>query len=110
MRILFDQGTPVPLRSALVPHHVATAFERGWQILMNGDLLSRAAQRHQRGDHRGEARPAPNSAPQQEIANVEPLSDALRLLRRQPELEDACAGPAESAWSRSVRSTPYGSS
>lgn len=42
MRILFDQGTPVPLRSALVAHQVETAFERGWQILTNGDLLSQA--------------------------------------------------------------------
>jgi len=39
MRILFDQGTPVPLRSALTPHQVATAFEMGWSTLENGDLL-----------------------------------------------------------------------
>ena len=30
MRILFDQGTPVPLRTFLVGHEVETAFERGW--------------------------------------------------------------------------------
>lgn len=42
MRILFDQGTPVPLRHALNKHDVVTAFECGWQTLQNGDLLSRA--------------------------------------------------------------------
>jgi hypothetical protein len=30
MTILFDQGTPVPLRAALVGHTVDTAYERGW--------------------------------------------------------------------------------
>ena len=39
MRILFDQGTPVPLRRALTGHQIATTFERGWQTLQNGDLL-----------------------------------------------------------------------
>ena len=39
MRILFDQGTPVPLRSFLVNNHVETAFERGWNTLKNGALL-----------------------------------------------------------------------
>ena len=28
MKILFDQGTPVPLRDALVGHTVETAYER----------------------------------------------------------------------------------
>jgi hypothetical protein len=42
MRILFDQGTPAPLRHALIGHEVVTAFERGWQALQNGDLLSEA--------------------------------------------------------------------
>lgn len=42
MRILFDQGTPVPLRHALSPHAVTTAFELGWQNLDNGDLLDAA--------------------------------------------------------------------
>jgi len=44
MRILFDQGTPVPLRKALAAHTVETAFERGWGSLLNGQLLD-AAQR-----------------------------------------------------------------
>lgn len=39
MRILFDQGTPVPLRQALWAHHVETAYELGWSTLKNGDLL-----------------------------------------------------------------------
>lgn len=42
MRILFDQGTPVPLRAALIGHVVSTAFEMGWSELTNGDLLSAA--------------------------------------------------------------------
>ncbi len=43
MRILFDQGTPVPLRTHLVGHIVSTAFEKGWSDLKNGDLLKHAA-------------------------------------------------------------------
>jgi hypothetical protein len=39
MRILFDQGTPVPLRDHLVEHVVTTAFELGWSNLENGALL-----------------------------------------------------------------------
>jgi len=39
MRILFDQGTPVPLRAALTGHVVVTAFEVGWHNLTNGELL-----------------------------------------------------------------------
>ena len=39
MRILFDQGTPVPLRDFLVGHLVETAYERGWSKLTNGELL-----------------------------------------------------------------------
>lgn len=39
MRILFDQGTPVPLRHHLPSHVVHTAFERGWSTLRNGELL-----------------------------------------------------------------------
>jgi len=33
MRILFDQGTPVPLKEHLPGHQVETAFERGWSRL-----------------------------------------------------------------------------
>lgn len=42
MRILFDQGTPLPLRRFLVQHQVATAYERGWSRLKNGQLLDMA--------------------------------------------------------------------
>ena len=42
MRILFDQGTPVPLRQHLPGHQVHTAFELGWSRLTNGDLLAAA--------------------------------------------------------------------
>jgi predicted nuclease of predicted toxin-antitoxin system len=42
MRILFDQGTPVPLRHSLTAHSVATAFEMGWSQLENGELLATA--------------------------------------------------------------------
>jgi hypothetical protein len=42
MQILFDQGTPVPLKHHLAPHTVATAFEMGWSALSNGDLLAAA--------------------------------------------------------------------
>lgn len=42
MRILFDQGTPAPLRDALAGHVVSTAYEMGWSLLENGDLLNAA--------------------------------------------------------------------
>ena len=42
MRILFDQGTPVPLRHLLTHHEVTTAYERGGSRLKNGELLDAA--------------------------------------------------------------------
>ena len=42
MLVLFDQGTPVPLRQSLSHHEVATAFEREWSRLENGELLDAA--------------------------------------------------------------------
>lgn len=42
MRVLFDQGTPVPLRAFLIGHEVVTAFEAGWSEISNGDLLEKA--------------------------------------------------------------------
>jgi hypothetical protein len=42
MRILFDQGTPAPLRRHLVGHEVVTADEMGWSGLDNGNLLRAA--------------------------------------------------------------------
>ena len=44
MRILFDQGTPVGIRDALLAHEVKTAAEQGWSSLSNGHLLSAAEQ------------------------------------------------------------------
>ncbi len=44
MKILFDQGTPVPLRRYLPGHAIDTAYERGWSALTNGDLLTTAEQ------------------------------------------------------------------
>jgi hypothetical protein len=42
VRILLDQGTPVPLRRRLIGHHVVTAYEMGWAQLKNGELLKAA--------------------------------------------------------------------
>jgi predicted nuclease of predicted toxin-antitoxin system len=42
MKILFDQGTPAPLRRFLVGHEVKTAYEEGWSNLTNGELLNAA--------------------------------------------------------------------
>lgn len=42
MRILFDQGTPLPLRRMLSAHHVETAWQRGWSEISNGELLNMA--------------------------------------------------------------------
>jgi hypothetical protein len=42
VRVLFDQGTPAPLRKLLPGHEVATAYERGWSTLKNGELLTAA--------------------------------------------------------------------
>ena len=42
MKILFDQGTPVPLRRFLANHEIRTAYSEGWANLGNGHLLSAA--------------------------------------------------------------------
>jgi hypothetical protein len=42
MRILFDQGTPVPLRRYLTGHVIDTVYERNWSKLSNGNLLNAA--------------------------------------------------------------------
>jgi len=46
MLILFDQGTPVPLRAFLLGHTVKTAAEQGWSTLENGKLLDAAEAAH----------------------------------------------------------------
>ena len=42
MKILFDHGTPAPLRGHVPEHTVDTAAEKGWAELSNGDLLDQA--------------------------------------------------------------------
>ena len=42
MLLLFDNGTPAPLRYALKGHVVVEAIERGWDRLANGELLAAA--------------------------------------------------------------------
>ena len=42
MLILFDNGTPAPLRHALKNHQVVEAIERGWDRLANGELIAAA--------------------------------------------------------------------
>ena len=42
MRVLFDQGTPVPIRRFLTEHSVRTAAEQQWTTLENGQLLEAA--------------------------------------------------------------------
>lgn len=42
MKILFDQGTPVPLRKYLSEHEVGTAFELGWNRSTDGELIEAA--------------------------------------------------------------------
>ena len=44
MRILFDQGTPVPIRGYLSGHTVGISADLGWERLRNGDLLAVAEQ------------------------------------------------------------------
>jgi hypothetical protein len=45
MLVLFDQGTPVPLRDFLPGHTIRTAAEMGWTTLENGQLLDAASLR-----------------------------------------------------------------
>jgi predicted nuclease of predicted toxin-antitoxin system len=42
VRVLFDQGTPAPLRRLLTLHEVTTAHEKDWSQLKNGELLDLA--------------------------------------------------------------------
>ncbi|MCY4453646.1 MAG: hypothetical protein OXC01_17020 [Immundisolibacterales bacterium] len=42
MKVLFDQGTPMPLRRHLAEHSVDTAAERGWSDVDNGALIDKA--------------------------------------------------------------------
>jgi hypothetical protein len=38
LKVLFDQGVPVPLRA----HVIETAHKRGWGLLKNGELIAAA--------------------------------------------------------------------
>ncbi len=42
MRILFDQGVPLPVKRWLASHDVETARQRGWSEPLNGELLAAA--------------------------------------------------------------------
>ena len=42
VKILFDHGTPAPLRRHLREHSVDRSAERGWELLENGELIQRA--------------------------------------------------------------------
>jgi len=44
MRVLFDQGTPLPIRPFLKGHSVRTAAQEKWDRLRNGELLTAAEQ------------------------------------------------------------------
>jgi hypothetical protein len=41
-RILLDANLPIGLRAALPEYEVATAYEMGWNQLVNGDLIKAA--------------------------------------------------------------------
>lgn len=42
MTLLFDEGTPLPLRACLTGHVVHTVQELGWSSMSDGALLARA--------------------------------------------------------------------
>ena len=42
MKILFDHGTPAPLRNHLREHSVDRSAEKGWELLENGELIRKA--------------------------------------------------------------------
>lgn len=44
MKVLFDQGIPLPFRNHL-SHSIDTVAELGWSALENGDFLDRAESR-----------------------------------------------------------------
>ena len=44
MRILFEHGTPYPLRGTLTGHSITRTQDLGWDRLSNGELLTAAEQ------------------------------------------------------------------
>src|SRR5207249_10881271 len=97
MKVLFDQGTPVPLRTLLAGHTVETVYERGWSKLSNGDLLTAAQAfvrrvRHHRSESAQSAEPDGPAGCLDRVADdaVGADSPACRRCRR-------CTG-FDSAW------------
>jgi hypothetical protein len=45
MLVLFDHGTPAPLRAFLKNHSVTRTQDLGWDTLTNGELLQAAEER-----------------------------------------------------------------
>ena len=46
MRVLFDQGTPLPIKPYLAAHDVTVSADLGWDRLRNGELLNAAENEH----------------------------------------------------------------
>jgi hypothetical protein len=42
MRILFDHGTPAPLRASLASYSITRTQDLGWDRFSNGELLTAA--------------------------------------------------------------------
>jgi hypothetical protein len=42
MLVLFDQGTPLPLRNFLSGHTVKTVYQQRWSTLSNGEMIRAA--------------------------------------------------------------------
>lgn len=78
MLILFDNGTPAPLRYALKGHVVLEAIERGWGRLANGELIAvaEAAGFHARSNQRDRRRFAAEDLPHRRRTIKPPLTEA----------------------------------
>lgn len=91
MKVLFDQGTPVPLRYLLPGHEVHTAYEKGWSALANGELLKAA----QAGGFGAIITTDKNMRHQQDVARlplgilVLPTTDWTRIRRNAPRVAEA---------------------
>ncbi|HWE03414.1 MAG TPA: hypothetical protein VG326_13495 [Tepidisphaeraceae bacterium] len=75
MKILFDQGTPAPLRKELCDHHCSTAHEFGWSDLSNGKLLAEAEEAHDRG------------AKFKAYRDLDPLAEYVLISQDKPSIE-----------------------
>lgn len=45
MKILFDHGTPTPLRNHLRDHSIDRSAKKGWELLKNGELIRKAEEK-----------------------------------------------------------------